>query len=375
MKFQPIAFRTSVLASAIVMAGCSVLQEEKIDYRSASRGSSLEVPPDLTQLATDARYNVPAGGAVSANALLGSQIQRSESASVAADAVADVRIHREGNVRWLSVPRSPDVLWDPVREFWLNNGFTLAVDQPQIGILETDWAENRAKLPQDFIRSTIGKVLEGLYSTSERDKFRTRLERRADGGTDIYITHRGMEEEFTSNTKDQTIWRPRAADPELETEFLRRLLVALGTSEEQSRAIAEAGGGQTGPAAVAGTRAAAQVVQIDGVAALELPDNFDRAWRRVGAALDRTGFTVEDRDRSQGIYYVRYISPTAERSEPSFFGRILGRSGAVPPLVKYRIAVQSETSRSLVRVLTEAGQPVSGEEASRIVQLLHEDLR
>lgn len=375
MKFQPMVYKISILAAAVALAGCSAFKEDKIDYRSASKGTSLEVPPDLTQLSPDARYNVP-GGAVSANAMLAAQVNRGAKTSVAADSVADVQIHREGNVRWLSVPRAPDVLWDPIRQFWLDNGFTLSMDQASIGIMETDWAENRAKLPQDIIRATLGRVLDSLYSTGERDKFRTRLEQRPDGGTDIYIVHRGMAEEYTSSTKENTVWQQRPADPELETEFLRRLMVTLGVSEEQSRAIAEANAQtETGTAATPVQGGGVEVIQLNGLAALQLQEGFDRAWRRVGTALDRTGFTVEDRDRSQGIYYVRYVSPTAERSEPSFFGRILGRSANLPPLVKYRIVVTAQGEQSVVQVRTETGQAVSADEAKSIIELLHDDVR
>ncbi|SHE65559.1 Beta-barrel assembly machine subunit BamC [Lampropedia hyalina DSM 16112] len=377
VKSQPLAFKTTLLATAVVLSGCSVFQEDKIDYKSASRGVSLEVPPDLTQLMPDARYNVP-GGVVSANAMLGVQAQRGAASNVAASSVADVQIQRENGVRWLSVPRGPDVLWDPVRQFWLDNGFVLAMDQPELGIMETDWAENRAKLPQDVIRATLGRVLDSLYSTGERDKFRTRLERRSDGGTDIFITHRGMSEEFSSPSKENTIWQPRPNDPELEAEFLRRLMVTLGISEEQSRAILQAD--VTAATAAAATQTSPQsqvrVVQAGGVPALLLPeDNFDRAWRRVGTALDRTGFTVEDRNLSQGLYYVRYVAKADQDKKPGFFGRLLGRSGQTSELVKYRILVTSQAEGAVVRILTEAGEPAPAEQASAIVKLLQEDMQ
>ena len=75
--------------------------------------------------------------------------------------MGDVRIERAGNQRWLVVDRPPEKLWDPVRDFWQESGFLLTIDKPDIGIMETDWAENRAKIPQDIIRSTLGKVMEG----------------------------------------------------------------------------------------------------------------------------------------------------------------------------------------------------------------------
>lgn len=166
--------------------------------------------------------------------------QPRSTSNAAPKAIGDVRIERDGNQRWLVVARPADQLWEPVRDFWMENGFVYTLENRDLGLLETDWAENRAKLPQDIIRQTIGKVFDGLYSTGERDKFRTRLERRADGGTEIYVSHRGMVEVYSNTQKDQTIWQPRAADPELETEFLRRMMVKLGVTEEQSRAAAAA---------------------------------------------------------------------------------------------------------------------------------------
>ena len=168
--------RLGLLALVAALSACSTLEGDKIDYKSATKGSTLEVPPDLTQLSKDSRYAVP-GGAVSAAALQASQqaAQPSAASQAAATTIGDVRIERDGNQRWLVVNRPADKLWEPVREFWLEGGFIFTQDQSNLGILETDWAENRAKLPQDIVRSTLGKVFESLYSTGERDKFRTRL--------------------------------------------------------------------------------------------------------------------------------------------------------------------------------------------------------
>lgn len=206
--------RLGLLGLAMALSACSILETDKIDYKSATQGATLEVPPDLTQLSRDNRYAVP-GSAVSAAAYQAGQNTKSSATSgAAATKIGDVRIERNGAQRWLVIDRPADQLWDPVREYWLENGFNLVVDQADLGILETDWAENRAKLPQDVIRATLGKVFDSLYSTGERDKFRTRLERNAAGGTEIYVTHRGMVEVYTSTSKDSTVWQPRAAAEE-----------------------------------------------------------------------------------------------------------------------------------------------------------------
>jgi outer membrane protein assembly factor BamC len=223
--------RLGVLAAcaAFALSACSVFEGEKVDYKSTGKGVSLEVPPDLTQLSRDSRYQL-SGGTVTAS---GYQVgQAAPTLPTAANTFGDVRIERDGSQRWLVVNRSPDQLWQPIRDFWLENGFLLAQDDQNLGIMETDWAENRAKIPQDFIRNMLGKLVDTIYSTPERDKFRTRLERAPNGGTEIYVSHRGMQEVYTTVGKDQTVWQPRPADPELEAEFLRRLMVKLGVPKE-----------------------------------------------------------------------------------------------------------------------------------------------
>lgn len=354
-----------LLALVALLSACSVLEGDKIDYKSASKGPTLEVPPDLTQLARDSRYVVP-GGPVSANAYQAGQSVAG--VPTAAMAVGDVRIERAGNQRWLVVNRPADQLWGPVRDFWQENGFLLAMDQPSLGIMETDWAENRAKIPQDFIRSALGKLVDSIYSTAERDRFRTRMERNASGNTEIFISHRGMIEVYSTTQKDQTVWQPRATDPELEAEFLRRLMVRLGVPQEQSRAIVAAGGAAKPVARIASANNSPVVVMDEG---------FDRAWRRIGLALDRTGFTVEDRDRSQGLYFVRYVPPNPDKKEPGFFGKLLsfGRSEKDEAPLKFRIAVKSEGQTTTVSVLNAAGAPETSANAQRIVQVIADDLK
>lgn len=356
--------RLGLLGLSLALSACSVFEGDKIDYKSAGKGPSLEVPPDLTQLSADTRYVVP-GGAVTASGF--QTAQPVKGIPTAASNLGDVRVERAGTQRWLVVDRPADQLWGPVRDFWQESGFLLTLDQPNLGIMETDWAENRAKLPMDFIRSTIGKVLDALYSTSERDKFRTRLERNAAGGTEIYISHRGMEEVYSAsnNQKDQTAWQPRPADPELEAEFLRRLMIKLGAPAEQAKTLVAAAVPQT----------TSKVATINNAPVVQISEGFDRAWRRVGLALDRTGFTVEDRDRSQGMYFVRYVEPNADKKEPGFFGKLFGGSAPVIPPLKFRIALRSEGESTTVSVLNATGAPETSANAQRIVQVIAADLK
>ena len=356
--------RLSVVAvAALLVSGCTILQEDKIDYKSAKQGTTLDVPPDLTQLSTESRYNMP--GASSASASGQQAVQAAPtSRATAVNTVGDVRIERAGSQRWLVIGRPVEQLWNPVADFWKENGFILSIDQEKLGIMETDWAENRAKIPQDFIRSTIGKVFDSLYSTGERDKFRTRLERSKDGGTEIYISHRGMEEVYTSSQKDATKWQPRASDPELETEFLRRMMISLGaTADEAKDAVAQIG--------------AKQVARVSNDAqgpVLIMDESFDLAWRRVGLSLDRTGFTVEDRDRAQGVYFVRFVpSDAPEKEKKGFLSGLFGSKAEARP-AQYQFKVVGSGNSTTVSVLDDKGNAAPQADAKRIVELLAADL-
>ena len=358
------------------LSGCSALEESKIDYKRATQARTLEVPPDLTQLRRDSRYQVSASNSASGMAAASGSMGRSANdAGTATNQAGTARIERSGSQRFLIVQRNADSVWEPLREFWKDNGFALSLDQPELGIMETDWAENRAKLPQDFIRRSLGKVFDSFYSTGERDRFRTRVERTANG-LEITITHRGLAEIYTTNAKDATTWTPRAADPELEIEFLRRLMLRLGGQDQTA-------GSSTNKAAISVSAAApsaslpsdVKVIKLNNLPAIEIRDGFDRAWRRVGVAIDRTGFTVEDRDRAQGVFFVRYAPPGTSGKEPGFFAKLFTSDKVIPTLAKYRIAVTSKGDVSTVQVQGADGIPETSANAERIIKLLSDEIK
>jgi outer membrane protein assembly factor BamC len=363
---------STLICAALVLSGCTsvgnLMEGQKVDYKTEGKTApSLAIPPDLTQLSKDNRYVVP-GAAITASGMQVGQV--AQAVPIAALSIGDVRIERSGNQRWLVVDRSADKVWAPVRDFWLENGFLLTLDQEKLGIMETDYAENRAKLPQDFIRQSLGKVFDSLYSTGERDKFRTRLERNTAGGTEIYISHRGMVEVVTNATAgnkqgDGTVWQPRPADEELEAEFLRRMMVKLGVSKAQSAALV----------ASESVKSTSRIATVNGQPVVQMDDAFDRAWRRVGLALDRTGFTVEDRDRSQGTYFVRYVDPTTANQEPGLFSKLFSAAKPTATPLQYRISVKSEAQTSTVSVLNDKGAPETSNNAKRIIQVIADDLK
>lgn len=382
--FSITAVRGATLALAASLAGCgmlsSVLPDDKIDYGTASRKvQPLDVPPDLTQLARDNRY-APQAGTVSASAIGSAKPAAATGAAatptVAINQVGDTHLARMGQQQWLVSPRSPEEVWPVVRQFFLDRNLKFTKDDAASGVLETDWVENRANLPKDLIRSTIGQVLDAFYDSGLRDRFTIRVLRGADGkGSEIYIAHHGLEEVVT-NRDGNTTWTNRPADPALETELLTRLMQTLSPVA----AAATPASGASAP------DAAAPVVQVAGKArvlngqagaTLEVDDGLERTWRRVGLALDRTGFTVEERDRALATYAVRYVDPKiAAQDAPNFISKLFGaKDPAELALGRYRIVLKSAGNGTQIAVQKPNGDPDNSESAQRIAQQLVDELR
>lgn len=391
-----------VVMLTLTGAGCKTIDlfpdTKTIDYKSAGRLPPLDIPPDLVQPAIDERYSIPelnAPGSTTYSSYSSERGGQTGTSSFLPSSIQNVYVERAGTQRWLVVPQPPEVIWPVIKEFWQELGFLIKLEIPEAGIMETDWAENRAKIPQDLIRSLFSTFLDSIYSTAERDKFRTRLERNEAGVTEIYVSHRGMVEVIEGGNLNRSVWQPRPADPDLEAEMLSRLMIRFGVEEHKAKIELATGRGATNERAY---------VSQDG--ALVISEAFDRSWRRVGLALDRIGFTVEDRNREDGIYFVRYVDLDADKKKKGDDEGILSNmmfwrgsdnkdakkkgndEGMLSSMMfwrsdkdgaragKYRIQVHSTgTNTSKITVLNDDGTAVSASTADRILKLLHEQLR
>jgi outer membrane protein assembly factor BamC len=420
----PAPLRVATVALCLMLGGCTVYGDwfgsGQSDYKNnAKRTQPLDVPPDLTQLTRESRY-MPQGGVVSASELNkpGAPTGAASAATapaaapvapapasgpavVALNTAGDVRLEHQGDQRWLVTRQSPDQVWPRVREFWLAKGFAIKEEDAQTGVMTTDWLEDKTKLPGSWLNNALGGVFSGLFDSGMRDRYRTRLERQPDGSTEVFVTHFGAMEEVTGFDKSEVQWVPRASDPNLESQMLGEMMLALAgvphtpvnvaaapasaptptQSPEQYNAalIASAAalppvGGASAPTGAPRAR----IVPDQPGATMQVDDNFDRTWRRVGLALDHGGFTVEDRDRAQGLYFVRFVdAKAASKDEPGLLSKIEGWFGHTgpSPVGKYRISIKGNGNVSTVTVLNDQGQPDRSANPTRMVALLVDELK
>jgi len=366
----------SALMALTLLSGCSEVNqmlgtEESIDYKSTQRGQPLSIPPDLTQAASDPRYRAPASGSTTYSEFQqqGQQQQAAAASAQGANVLPvrnDMRVERDGNLRWLVVERPPEEIFPKVVDFWTDTGFSVNLNNPQAGLIETNWAENRAKIQESWIRQALGSIIDMAWDSGEREKFRTRVER-VGNRTEIYISHQQMVEKRYGEDDGQVEWQHGTEDPGLNAAMLARLMVYLGTDTDRARQlVAQAEARPQSPVVQQDVRAQGALLVVD--------ESFDRAWRRVGVALDSGGFTVDDRDRSAGDYYVRYLDTDtgAKREDPNFFSRLFGGKPAVAP--QYRIHLNSNGAQTEVSVLDAGGARDSSTTAQRLLGVLKDKM-
>ncbi len=416
-------FKVKLIATALtvtLLSACDSIPfiDNTPDYKGAGRSKPLEVPPDLTAVHTSDAYSVPGGSTTYSTY---NQAQDGQEAGIekVLPTSDGVRMEKAGAQRWLVVNAPVEKIWLVVREFWIDQGFAVRVENADTGVMETEWTEAdaiKAKDEKKNIGEKFDKWLDKLSGFADRRKFRTRLERgEAEGSTEIYMTHRtvasalddGKNRVRTSygevdtgyrldGTKSDKTAEENAA--ELDAEFLRRLMVKLGVTEKRAQEIA---------ANPVNEKRAEVLKEADSSVTLKLNDPFDRGWRRVGLALDRIGFVTEDKDRSGGLYFVRYADvdiesgPTKKKglldtlafwkddddvenkSEPKDEKTIVdklqfwkGDDGKTDPAKQYRIKVaETEHGGTRVNVVDKDDKNNRSTTANRIISLLYDQLK
>lgn len=366
------------LALPLALTSCGYVSEKyneakrrPIEYQSAEEETGLEVPPDLTKSTIQDRLSVPSlGGTSYSDYALDKQNNKGIKTGGVLETAPSVRVEHDGDKYWLVLDQTPEEVWQRIQDFWLANGFLLKEEDPRIGIMETEWAENRAELPLGTVRKFLSSVVDSLYDTGTRDKYRLRIEKgEKPGTTEVFVTHTRAEEKLVGND-GETVWELIGSDHELEIEMLRRIAVHLGVEDQRSDTL-------FAQSKLKAHNRAKLITDSQGRSALLLALDFSRAWRLTGLALDRVGFTVEDRDRSKGTYFVRYADPLKDQPKSkSFLSKLAFWQGAKKAeAAQYQIRVRNTEQGAAVTVFNKAGKPEVSKTARRILSLLNEQLR
>ncbi|MDJ0807797.1 MAG: outer membrane protein assembly factor BamC [Gammaproteobacteria bacterium] len=375
MYLSPLHRLVSLILISGLLTACSssgFFSDQEKAYRSQQEAvDNLEIPPDLSSSAFDDAMTIPGGssasysdytaGSAGATKLAGSQVLPE---------FEDIKIKRDGDHRWLQINAEPSDVWFKVVEFWRKNGLLLVEQDPSIGIMTTDWLESRANVQQGMLTEMLRKAFDSVYSSATRDQFRVRLERGEEPGTtDLFLTHRGLVEELVkdvSGDANTTYWTPRPNEPETEAAMLRSLMLHLGVSEEQAdRSLAESTAKQE----------RSRLFTADDKVELIISERFARAWRLTGVALDRVGFAVEDRDRTDGIYYVRYKALVVEEKKGFFSKLAFWRDDDELEENQYQVKLEDLGSETQVTVNNQQGERQNSKTAIRLLTLLHEQIR
>ena len=378
-----------VVALPMALAACSSFDfgQDRIQYETSDSRAPLEIPPDLSSVPGSDRYAVPSRQQViyASQQAQGNAQGANQNAQLVLPQGEVAKIIRDGNDRWIHVDLAPEIVWPVMQDFWTTVGLSLSRQDAATGVMETNWAENRAKLPQDIIRATLGRVIDMVYSTGERDQYRARVERSANGGCDIFITHRAMVEVVKSlgGDNETTVWQPGPSDPEMEAEMLTRMTQRINQEFNPNATKQTPAEHEAEVEKLASYQVEDSVSQLEqnaeGVAtSIFIKEDFERAWRRLALAVDRMGFTVEDRDRSRGFFLVRYLDEEYEeqkRSEQGFWSNVFGRDTPVeaPQYVIYLQRLSDTECR--VHVLGPDGKADTTGVAPRILTLLSEQTK
>ena len=368
----------------LALAGCSsipgidkVLPDRKVEYKKSREAErNLEIPPDLTQRSIQDELVIPGAGATLSRYESRQQApeRRAGTRPQVLPEVERIEVRREGDQHWLLIGSEPEGVWYRVLEFWQESGVLLEEQDPTVGVIVTGWLENLADIKTDFITDTVRRVAGGLYAASTRDQFRIRIENGLKPGTtELYLTHRGMQETVIQDgagSVERVVWNPRETDHDLEVEMLRRIMLYLGSEDQIARQQLAAKGSARQPRAT--------LTKSGGQISLAMNEPFDRAWRLAGVALDRVGFAVEDRDRSDGVYYVRYADPMRQEEKKGWLGRLVFwdvEEAEIDRQTQYQIRLSGAGPTTTVAVHGATGIRDNSETAQRILTLMHEQLR
>ena len=315
------------LLGGVVEAVETTFLEDEEAYISADSVERLRMPPDLVLPDLSDQMILPD----LASGISALRSNRGRAAAVLPEFL-EIKMRKEGTVRWLEVGLDPVSLWPHARRFWQQQGFRIAREEPIAGILETDWLRRQESLSATDAQNDH-------YYAEAKERYLMRMEREPNAYTNIYVSRYGLEVAGIDDAQ-KVVWQAGAADLGREGEILSRLMQYLGGAGISGVPNLE----EEGMAGSIGLT----LEDLAGVPVLRVKDDFSSVWRQIGVALGRSGLSVLEMNRSASTYRLR--GPQ--------------RDGSQGDLLEVRLLAQGE-NMTLVTVHAEPGQLSLSPEVAR----------
>lgn len=356
--------RLVLLVLVISLMACSSTSKDK--YGTAG-GQPLEVPPGLSQPEQNSSMAIPSIASDRTSYSEYSQGSKPVVDTSLLPAPKGARMVREGDIRWLEIEAPTEKVWQELHGFFRSLGFEIKQEDPQLGILQTSWQENRAYASTGFWSSVFN-----VFKTSIKDRYRVRLERTDDPNlTRMFLMHQGVKQEVDERVSSvggdviTMYWTNSPYDPEIEAEMMLRFLAYRGMSEEKLEEVAK----------VKPRDVRAELKKVEGGQVLVVNENFARTWRRTGVAIDRLGITIDDRNRSEGLYFISLGEEFLKnhQQQEGVFKKLFG--GKETEGHKFILKVTDQVTESVVSLHDKEGKLSNDAGASTIMDLLYAQLR
>lgn len=359
---------TALIALIAVTYGCQ--NDLDMRYLDASVGGPLELPPDLTLVQSESNFELP-------EVFAGDDADARDRIPVLAK-VESLRVEGSENLYWLSVEEPVDSLYRQVKNFWASEGYRLTLDEPVIGVMQTEWILKEVGTSQDK-RNWLERLFSKEDLSATQDQFRTRIERIQQGKSRIYVAHRGAEYNYVLDTSDRGLipdeddnnWRLRQPDPELEIEMLSRLMVYLGLQRVQvDQKMANIKLFQP--------RAFLKLNADENSPFLIVKDPYQIAWNRIHHNLERMNFEIAESVYKSGLVdVVGIFVVNLDVEDSNKRGGLFSLSSASEPETRQIALILSEETHELTRVEIEdiVGELDTSPEGSRFLNLLYQQIK
>ncbi|MBL6902194.1 MAG: outer membrane protein assembly factor BamC [Luminiphilus sp.] len=308
------------------------------DYAEAVEADSIVVPPDLDSKAIQQAYPIPD---VAENLAIPVTGKTPRPAPLTAGSQLDaVRLQRLGDNGWAVVNVAPGQLWPQVRAFLVSSGISVSAVDASAGLIDTTF------------------VL--LEDRSLESRFRFRVDSGVQRNTsELHILQQNMAKDL-----DLTVWPANSDDADLEQVMLRNIAQFIANSAESAPVSMMA------EQAITGAGRIALEEDVDG-ARLRLALPFNRAWAAVEKGFSDAGFRLDDKNRSEGVFYVTYVGPDGE-DDDGWFSWLWG-SERDDPLLGQEFQVQlaeDVAAQVVISIVNIEGQSLDELEQQGLLTLL-----